>query len=100
MLAILKIMAPLEEYMLPCLNKKLFGLECMGCGIQRSIALILQGDFVAAFHMYPAIYTLILLIGFALLNSFKNYKFASKIIITLAIINVIIIVGNFILKHF
>ncbi|WP_299228768.1 DUF2752 domain-containing protein [uncultured Psychroserpens sp.] len=93
-------MAPLEEYMLPCLNKKLFGLECMGCGIQRSIALILQGDFVAAFHMYPAIYTLILLIGFALLNSFKNYKFASKIIITLAIINVIIIVGNFILKHF
>jgi len=89
-----------EEYMLPCLNKKFFGIECMGCGIQRSISLILQGDFVAAFHMYPAIYTLALLIGFALLNSFKNYKFASKIIITLAVINVIIIVGNFILKHF
>ena len=89
-----------EEFMLPCLNKKLFGLECMGCGIQRSLALIVQGDFIAAFYMYPAIYTLILLIGFALLNSFKNYKYASKIIITLAVINVVIIVGNFILKHF
>ncbi len=87
-----------EEYMLPCLNKKLFGLECMGCGMQRSISLVLQGEFTAAFHMYPAVYTLALLIGFVLLNSFKNYKFASKIIITLAIVNVILIVGNFILK--
>ena len=87
-----------EEYMLPCLNKKLFGIECMGCGMQRSISLIFQGEFVAAFHIYPAIYTLTLLIGFVLLNSFKNYKFATKIIIILALINVILIVGNFILK--
>ena len=87
-----------EEYMLPCLNKKLFGIECMGCGMQRSISLIFQGEFVAAFHIYPAIYTLTLLIGFVLLNSFKNYKFATKIIIILAIINVILIVGNFVLK--
>ncbi|WP_431136622.1 DUF2752 domain-containing protein [Psychroserpens mesophilus] len=87
-----------EEYMLPCLNKKFLGIECMGCGMQRSVSLILHGEFTAAFHMYPAVYTLALLIGFVLLNSFKNYKYASKIIITLAIINVILIVGNFILK--
>ena len=87
-----------EEYMLPCLNKKLFGIECMGCGMQRSISLIFQGEFVAAFHIYPAIYTLTLLIGFVLLNSYKNYKFATKIIIILALINVILIVGNFVLK--
>jgi hypothetical protein len=31
----------------------------MGCGMQRSIALILNGDFIAAFQMYPAfIYSL------------------------------------------
>jgi len=40
--------------MLPCLNKKLFGVDCMGCGLQRAIALIFQGEFVAAFQMYPA----------------------------------------------
>lgn len=89
-----------EDYMLPCLNKKFLGIECMGCGMQRSLSLIIQGDFVAAFYMYPAIYTLILLISFVLINSYKNYKFASKIIITLAIINVILIVGNFIFKFF
>lgn len=89
-----------EEYMLPCLNKTLFGVECMGCGIQRSVSLILQGEFIAAFYMYPAIYTLILLFTFVGLNYVKNYKFASKVIISLAIINVLIIIGNFILKTF
>lgn len=92
-------MAP-EDYMLPCLNKKLFGFDCMGCGMQRSVSLIVHGDFVDAFYMYPAIYTLILLFGFILINYFKNYKFANKIIITLAILNAVIIIGNFILKTF
>ncbi|NRA91875.1 MAG: DUF2752 domain-containing protein [Psychroserpens sp.] len=89
-----------EEYMLPCMNKKLLGIDCMGCGMQRSIALIFQGEFSAAFTMYPAIYTLIFLLGFVILNYFKNYRYASKIILTLAIINVILIVGNFGYKFF
>ncbi|MFA7446524.1 MAG: DUF2752 domain-containing protein, partial [Flavobacteriaceae bacterium] len=45
----------MEDYMLPCMNKKLFGIDCMGCGIQRSVALLLRGEFVEAFYMYPAI---------------------------------------------
>ena len=32
----------IEEYMLPCLNKKLFGFECLGCGLQRSIVLLFK----------------------------------------------------------
>ena len=93
-------MPSLEDFMLPCLNKKLFGIDCMGCGMQRSVALIARGEFEAAFTMYPAIYTLILLVGFVVLNYYKNYHFASKIIIILAIVNAIIIIGNFILKTF
>ncbi len=89
-----------EDYMLPCLNKKLFGLDCMGCGMQRSVSLIFHGDFVAAFNMYPAIYTLMLLFGVVIVNTFKDFKYANKIIITLAILNGIIIIGNFILKTF
>ncbi|MCF7569311.1 DUF2752 domain-containing protein [Sabulilitoribacter arenilitoris] len=89
-----------EEYMVPCLNKKLFGIDCMGCGMQRSISLIFYGDFVEAFYMYPAIYTLILLFGVIAINSFKSFKYANKIIIILAILNAIIIIGNFIIKTF
>lgn len=93
-------MQSLEDFMLPCLNKKLFGVDCMGCGMQRSAVLLVRGEFEAAYMMYPAIYTLILLIGFVVLNYFKNYKFGSKIIIILAILNAVIIIGNFILKTF
>ena len=88
----------LEDYMLPCLNKKYFGFECMGCGLQRSIALIFKGQFLDAFFMYPAIYTIIALFGFIILNHFKNFKFGNKIIIILAISNVIIIIGSYLLK--
>lgn len=89
-----------EEYMLPCLNKKLFGLDCMGCGLQRSAVLVAKGEFIDAFNMYPAIYTLILLFGIIAFNTFKNFKYASKIILILAVLNAVIIVTSFIIKTF
>ena len=88
----------LEDYMLPCLNKKYLGFECMGCGLQRSVALIFKGQLVDAFFMYPAIYTISALFGFIIINSFKNYKSGTKIITILAIANVAIIIGSFLLK--
>ncbi|WP_198513455.1 DUF2752 domain-containing protein [Confluentibacter lentus] len=93
-------MTSIEDFMLPCLNKKLFGVECMGCGMQRSILLIFKGEFTEAFFMYPAIFSLILLFGLIALNTFKNFRYASKIITILAILNGLIIVGNFVFKTF
>ncbi|GGZ86824.1 DUF2752 domain-containing protein [Algibacter mikhailovii] len=90
----------MEEFMLPCLNKKLLGFECFGCGIQRSIALILEGEFVGAFHMYPAIYSLTVLFVLILINYFQNFKWGSKIITILAILNAVIIVTSFFIKNF
>jgi hypothetical protein len=88
----------LDEYMLPCFSKKILGVDCPGCGIQRSVALILQGEFGAAFKMYPAIYTLLLLFGFLILNNFFTIKGSNKIIITLTSITVLLILINYILK--
>lgn len=90
-------MAP-ENFMLPCLNKTLFGFECMGCGLQRSFWLLLSGDFIGAFHMYPAIYTLLLLFMAVGINHFKSFKYSNIIIISLTVLTVVIMVGNYILK--
>ncbi len=65
--------------MMPCLNKKLFGVDCPGCGFQRSLHLLLQGEFAAAFQMYPAIYPMILLLVFLGINVFVKIKFAGII---------------------
>ncbi|MFD1615117.1 DUF2752 domain-containing protein [Gelatiniphilus marinus] len=91
-------MQALDEYMLPCLNKKLFGLDCMGCGMQRAIALIFQGKFAEAFYMYPAIYGLILLFIIIVINIFFKFKHSNKIIATLAIVTVLTIIISFIIK--
>jgi hypothetical protein len=87
-----------DPYMLPCLNKKLFGFECMGCGLQRSVSLLLHGDFIAAFKMYPAIYTIIPLALVIIASLFIKFKYASKIINFLAITTVAIIIISFIIK--
>ncbi|SFD24930.1 DUF2752 domain-containing protein [Algibacter pectinivorans] len=88
----------MEEYMLPCLNKTLFGVDCMGCGMQRAIALLFKGEFVAAFKMYPAIYSLITLFLFIGINIFFKFKHSNKIIGTLAILTVVTIIISYIIK--
>ncbi len=88
----------LEDYMLPCLNKQFFGVDCLGCGIQRALNLMLHGEFVAAFKMYPAIYTLLVLALVISINFFYKIKYAQKIISILAIINIIIIVSSYVIK--
>lgn len=91
-------MTSFEQFMLPCLNKQLLGFDCLGCGIQRSAYAMIQGDFIAAFNLYPAIYPLLLLfiaIGFNLLYQFKN---ANRIINILATASVASIVLNYIIK--
>ena len=91
-------MQALNDYMLPCLNKKLFGVECMGCGLQRSIALIFKGQFIDAFYMYPAVYSLIILFLCIGINIFFKFKHSNKIIGALAIITVATIIISYIIK--
>lgn len=87
-----------EEFMIPCLSKKLFDFECLGCGLQRSVVLLFQGEFAQAFQMYPAIYTLIPLFALIGLNIFFKFKYANKVINILAVLSVVIIIINFIIK--
>ncbi len=88
----------LEDLMIPCLNKELFGIECLGCGIQRATALLFKGEFVAAFKMYPAIYSLIFLAFFLLFNLFIKFKFDFYIKVGLIILNIVIMIGSYFIK--
>lgn len=76
----------------------MFGIDCLGCGIQRSFSLVLKGEFIEAFKMYPAIYTLLILAAIILLNFKFRFKNGRKIILTLVILNAIIIVTSYIIK--
>jgi hypothetical protein len=87
-----------EKFMLPCISKQVFGIECPGCGLQRAFALLLQGELAASFLMYPALLPMMALFGFLMLNRFVSFPWANKAVIALAGITVFAILGNFLLK--
>lgn len=90
----------MEEFLLPCLNKQLFGVECYGCGGQRSLLLLLEGNFAGAFQMFPAIYPLLLLLGFVLFNLFFRFKYDFFIKIGLILLTAAVILISYIIKMF
>ena len=89
----------LENYMLPCLSKSLFGFECMGCGFQRAFFLVFKGHFVDAFWMYPAIYPILVLAGILMISRFYKFKFYQKSINILSIISIGVIITNYLIKQ-
>lgn len=84
--------------MIPCLSKQVFGIECPGCGLQRSVALLLKGEFLESFAMYPALLPMALLLGFLGLNRIVDFRRANTIVIWLSGITVFAILANFLLK--
>jgi Protein of unknown function (DUF2752) len=97
-MSLLFLLSTPEDYMLPCLSKQILGIECFGCGGQRSLSLLFHGEFIAAFKMYPAIYPLMLLALFLIVNLFYKIKYSEKIKITLVILSIATIVINYFIK--
>ncbi len=63
---------------MPCMNKYFFGIDCPGCGTQRAFAFLLEGDFVAAFAIFPAIYPMaffFLSLGLHFIDKSRSYHF-------------------------
>lgn len=87
----------LEKNMLSCKWKEM-GLECTGCGLQRSVIHMLRGEFGEAFSVYPAIYSLIFMFAFLAIHLRFNLAKGAQILKWLFILNIAIIVVHYILK--
>jgi len=95
----IKTVMALENYMIPCLSKTLFGFECMGCGFQRSLLLISRGHFLEAFYMYAAIYPLLILMGYLIFTRFYKFKNYMKGINWLSILSIATIIISYTIKQ-
>ena len=92
----------LERNQLPCFYKKYLGIECPGCGMQRSFIELLKGDFLESLRIYPALLPTLFLLIYLILHlifKFQNGAFVLKIsfIFTVSII-VIHFIANLIFK--
>ena len=61
--------------MYPCLFKSEFGFECLGCGFQRSIYNLFNGQILEAIRLYPAIIPI--MITFVTFGGYVAFKFES-----------------------
>ncbi|MCF0206405.1 MAG: DUF2752 domain-containing protein [Bacteroidales bacterium] len=88
----------LEHHLLPCPVKHYFGIECPGCGMQRSIVELLKGNFAESFILYPPLIPNIILIILLIVNLYTNSEIALKILKYALISDAIIILVNYLLK--
>ncbi|RZK74611.1 MAG: DUF2752 domain-containing protein [Pedobacter sp.] len=88
----------IEAHLLSCPFKAHTGVDCPGCGFQRSIIALIQGDVQGAFGHYPPSIPIAALVVFVPLHlkfDFKNGAMAIKLMYaTIAIV----IVLNYIYK--
>jgi hypothetical protein len=64
-----------DIFLLPCPIKYVTGLDCPGCGFQRSLLALLKGDLAQSFSLYPP--TLFLLLSFICGISAYIFKYNS-----------------------
>ncbi|WP_136668179.1 DUF2752 domain-containing protein [Flavobacterium sp. H122] len=89
----------MEDYLIPCISKTLFGVECLGCGAQRALLLIFQGRFIDAFKMFPAIYTAILFFIIAGVYFISKNKNQLSLLKFFGILNLVIMIISFTCRH-
>ncbi len=90
----------LSDYLFDCPFKKHFGLECFGCGFQRSIILLTEGKIIESFKMYPATLPLIILWIVLIAHLIFKFKHGARVIQYIFTLCAIIIVINYIYKIF
>lgn len=86
----------LEDKMMPCMYKKYIGIECPGCGFQRSIAALLKGDLVESFYLFPALIPVIIMVLFLIIHLKMKFSNGGNILMWMFIANAVIIIGSFI----
>jgi hypothetical protein len=93
-----KLIEFLEHHQVSCFYKKYLGVECPGCGMQRSFVYLLKGDFIQSLKMYPALIPTMFMFFFLILHIIFKFEKGHKVLLILFIFNVFLMLSNFIFK--
>jgi len=66
----------LQSHLLPCPFKYITGIDCPGCGFQRSVLALIQGNFHQSFSLYPPAIPLLLFFAYGVFE--RRFKLDTK----------------------
>lgn len=88
-----------SEHQLPCFWKHYFDIDCPFCGFQRSVIALLQGDIWKSITLFPALLPLLATGSLFLVHLFFPMEKLKKTLNILLLTDLLIMVGNCILKN-
>jgi hypothetical protein len=87
-----------DSWMLPCMSKQLIGMDCPGCGIQRSISFLLEGNISDSFLIYPGLFPGIFLFFFLIFDWFTDIRNGEQIKLWATMITIGTILTSYFIK--
>lgn len=88
----------LDNHSMACFYKKVLGVDCPGCGMQRSMASLLRGDISESLQLYPALIPILFMLTFLCLHLVFKWRNGGTILKYTFIFTVTIIAISYILK--
>jgi len=85
----------LQNHLITCPFKALTGIDCPGCGFQRSFLALVQGDLSKSWSLYPP--TIPLLFLFISAGILYQFQFKQRSLIFRVLV---IVIGNFVVVSY
>jgi hypothetical protein len=88
----------LQNKLLTCPFKKITGIDCPLCGLQRSVIALMRGDFTESFKYQPATLLFILLLVLSIPDNRLN--FSKKPVVKKAVyaLTLVVVTGAYLYK--
>ncbi len=94
----LEYVSRLYAWLLPCPIKAITGIDCPGCGFQRSLLALLQGHWYESYQLYPPTVPLLMLLVYIVLKSILGFDKRGIVMKLLAIVCGWFVLGVYVMK--
>jgi hypothetical protein len=87
-----------ESHQQTCSFRDHFGIDCPGCGLQRSILELLKGNLLESVYLYPALLPMLTMFAYLVLHLAFKFRNGAFILKVMFIVNVCLISLNYLYK--